>query len=70
MSASKPDEKMFIHQYVLGGWDRKCLPQDEYDQFDKAVDEYDQFDKAVSDLRKMVSLDAFICNCGQYCLFD
>jgi len=60
MSASKPDEKMFWRQHILQGWTRKCLPQDEYWQFEK------------SDwgLRETGNVDAFICNCGQYCLFD
>ena len=51
---------MFRHQYILQDWDRKCLPQDEYWQFEKSA----------RGLGKIGIVDAFICNCGQYCLFD
>ena len=40
------------YQRVVGEWERKTLPQDEYEQFRMEADD-----------------DAFVCNCGQYCLF-
>ena len=65
MSASRPDEKMFRHQYILQDWDRKCLPQDEYLQFEESCNQTFSVEFMVTH-----HLDSFICNCGQYCLFD
>ena len=59
------DDRMFVHQQPFPpDWNRKCLPQDEYRQFKMEVartEGADRFDHEV---------DAFVCNCGQFCLLD
>ena len=62
----QPDENAFDYQRTLpAGWDRKCLPQDEYLQFEESCNQTFSVEFMVTH-----HLDSFICNCGQYCLFD